>query len=138
MNSWNQWGILLDQVALVDKTGAFISPGSPNSNSRKMKKQSQSKTQLLKCQVKNGILNTLFLWLRFCRYLPYYNLTDIKKRSIRCPWNITDLLRKGCVIVEMIRVPPLGTNCHWTVFWLYLMIRAFVMHVFNNILWKLA
>lgn len=46
MNSWNQWGVLLDQVALVDKTGAFISPGSPNSNGRKMKKQSQSKTQL--------------------------------------------------------------------------------------------
>lgn len=46
MNSWNQWGVLLDQVALVDKTGAFISPGSPKSNGRKMKKQSQSKTQL--------------------------------------------------------------------------------------------
>lgn len=46
MNSRNQWGVLLDQVALVDKTGAFISLGSPNSNGRKMKKQSQSKTQL--------------------------------------------------------------------------------------------
>lgn len=46
MNSRNQWRVLLEQVALVDKTGAFISLGSANSNGRKMKKQSQSKSQL--------------------------------------------------------------------------------------------
>lgn len=69
MNSWNQWGVLLDQVALVDKTGAFISPGSPNSNSRKMKKQSQSKTQLAEMSSEKWDIEHLVFMARYLRII---------------------------------------------------------------------